>query len=177
MVVIGHQRVGVNGDLEALDNPSEVTSTFFNKIRAASAAGGGDPDNGAIVFEDNCSECHIIAGFGEELGPDLSAVGARGLKFIAGSILNPTKDITVGYETFVVVEQDGRRTVGLKTAEDDEEVEITKPSGEVVAIAKADIKEIGPDEQQSVMPDDLSEILTVQDFQDVQAYLLLQKGE
>lgn len=171
------QSQGGDIDLEALDNPSEVTSGFYSKIAAASAAGGGDPDNGAVVFEDNCSECHMVADFGEELGPNLSAIGARGQKFISDSILNPTKDITVGYETFVVVEQDGRKTIGIKTAEDDEEVEITKSTGEAVAIAKAVIKEIGQDEQKSVMPDDLSEILTVQEFQDLQAYLLLQKGE
>jgi putative heme-binding domain-containing protein len=176
-VVTYLQSQGGDIDLEALDNPSEVTSGFYSKIAAASEAGGGDPDNGAVVFEDNCSECHMVADFGEELGPNLSTIGARGQKFIADSILNPAKEISVGYETFVVVEQDGRQTIGIKTAENDEEVEITKSSGEAVAIAKAAIKEIGQDEQKSVMPDDLSEILTVQEFQDLQAYLLLQKGE
>lgn len=171
------QSQGGDIDLEALDNPSAVTASFYSKIAAASEAGGGDPDEGAIVFEDNCSECHRIADFGEELGPNLSAVGTRGQKFIAESILNPAKEITVGFETFVIVEQDGRQTIGLKTAEDDAEVEITKATGEAVTIAKSDIKEIGQDEQQSIMPDDLAEILTVQEFQNVQAYLLLQKGE
>ena len=44
-------------------------------------------------------------------------------------------------------------------------------------LAKADIKEISLDPLKSVMPDDLSEAMTVKDYQDVLSFLLLLKGE
>jgi hypothetical protein len=47
----------------------------------------------------------------------------------------------------------------------------------VVTIARTDIEEITEDEDNSVMPNDLTEALTVKDFQDIQAFLMLQKGE
>jgi hypothetical protein len=56
-------------------------------------------------------------------------------------------------------------------------VEITKATGEVSTIARDDIREIGQDEGDSVMPADLTEALTVKDFQDVLAYLMMQKDE
>ena len=44
-------------------------------------------------------------------------------------------------------------------------------------MSQSDIKEIALDEGASVMPQDLTEALTVKDYQDVLAYLMMQKGE
>jgi putative heme-binding domain-containing protein len=171
------QSQGGDVDLEALESPSDVGQRFLSRIQAASAAGGGDPDAGAEVFEDNCSECHMIGDEGGEIGPNLSAIGKQGLKPVQESILLPAKKITKGFETFVVVDKEGRQSVGLKTGDDGSEIEITKANGDVVTIAKEDIKEIAEDPTKSVMPDDLSEAMTVKDYQDILSFLMLQKGE
>ena len=55
--------------------------------------------------------------------------------------------------------------------------EVTKATGDVVTIAKADIKAMNMDANASIMPDDLSEAMTVKDFQDLLSYLVMQKGE
>jgi putative heme-binding domain-containing protein len=170
------QSQGGEPDIEALDNPSEIAAGYFARIAAATAAGGGDPSAGEIVFEDNCTECHQIGGEDAELGPDLAGIASKGLDFISESILNPAKEITAGFETYEVVTNDGRKTVGLKTRDDEAEIDITKPGGEVVTIAKADLKEIAEDKTTSVMPSDLSEVMTVKDYQDVLSFLMLQKG-
>lgn len=164
-------------DMAAVDGaPSEITERFYNKIAAAAAAGGGDPGAGEVVYEDNCIECHGIGGEGEEMGPDLAGIAGKGLKFISDSILQPAKSITPGFETFVVVAKDGRKTVGVKSRDEAGEIDITKANGEVVTIAKSDIKKITQDPTVSVMPDDMAEAMTVKDYQDLRAYLLLQKG-
>jgi putative heme-binding domain-containing protein len=165
-------------DLAVIDTePSEITMGFYNKIAAAAAAGGGDPENGAVVYEDNCVDCHTLKGEGGEIGPDLSAAGKTGLKFLSESILLPAKKITKGFETFVVVDKEGRKVTGLKTRDDATEVDITKANGDVVTIAKADIKEITEDKNSSVMPNDLSEAMTVKDYQDILSFLIMQKEE
>ncbi len=171
------QTQGGDLDLEAINNPTEITKKFYDKISAASAAGGGDPDDGAVVFADTCSDCHSLKGEGGGIGPDLSAISRKGLRFISESILSPATVITEGFETYEVVDNEGRKTIGLKTRDDATEIDITKATGEVVTIAKADIKEITENEIKSVMPDDLSEALTVKDFQDILAFMILQKGE
>ena len=165
-------------DMAAVDGaPSEITQAFYNKIAAAAAAGGGDPGAGEVVYEDNCVECHGIGGEGEEMGPDLAGIADKGLKFISDSILRPAKSITPGFETFVVIAKDGRKTVGVKSRDEAEEIDITKANGEVVTIAKSDIKKITQDPTVSVMPDDMAEAMTVKDYQDLRSFLLLQKGE
>lgn len=171
------QSQGGDVDIEAINNPSEVARKYYVRISAASAAGGGDPGHGKEVFEDNCSECHMIRGEGGEIGPDLSAVGKRGVKFISESILKPADVITEGYETYVVINREGRQFIGIKSRDDAAEVDITKADGDVVTIAKADIKDMTKDENRSVMPEDLVEALTVKDYQDVLSYLIMQKGQ
>ncbi len=168
--------LGGDLDMEAIDSgPSEITQNFYAKIAAAAAAGGGDPGLGAVVYEDNCSECHTLNGEGGEVGPDLSGISAKGLKFLSTAILEPAKSLTKGFETYVVVDKEGRQTVGLKTRDEAGEIDITKANGDVVTLAKTDVKQIKIDETKSVMPDDLSEAMTVKDFQDILSFLMLQK--
>jgi hypothetical protein len=52
-----------------------------------------------------------------------------------------------------------------------------RETGELVEIGRADIDEVVQDESRSLMPDDLTEALTIKDFQDVQAFLMMQKQE
>jgi putative heme-binding domain-containing protein len=171
--------LGGDLDMEAIDTaPSEATAKLYSKISAAAAAGGGDPGEGAIVYEDNCMECHILNDDGGgEVGPDLTGISAKGLKFISEAILQPAKALTEGFETYVVINNEGRQFIGLKTRDEDGEVDITNALGDVETIDKADIKEIRIDDTVSVMPDDISEILTVKDYQDILSFLMLQKPE
>ena len=168
--------LGGDLDMEAIDTaPSEITKKLYSKIAAAAEAGGGDPELGAEVFEDNCVECHALGDDDGEIGPNLSGIAATGLKFISESILAPTKSLTKGYETYVVINNEGRQFVGLKTRDADGEVDITNALGDVETIARSDIKEIRIDDTLSIMPDDISEVLTVKEYQDVLSFLMLQK--
>ena len=169
--------LGGDLDMAAIDTgPSEITGKLYSKIAAAAEAGGGDPELGAEVYEDNCAECHILNDDeGGEVGPDLTGISAAGLKFISEAILSPAKAITKGYETYVVINNEGRQFVGLKTRDDGGEVDITNALGDVETIEKGDIKEIRIDDTASLMPDDISEVLTVKDYQDILSFLMLQK--
>jgi putative heme-binding domain-containing protein len=168
--------LGGDLDMEAIDTkPGEMTQNFYAKISAAAEAGGGDPELGATVYEDNCTDCHMLNDEGGEVGPDLTGISAKGLKFISEAILQPAKSMTKGFETYVVINKEGRQTIGLKTRDEAAEVDITKANGDVVTIAKTDIKEIKIDDTKSVMPDDLSEAMTVKDYQDILSFLMLQK--
>lgn len=176
-VVAYMMTLGGDLDIEAIDTaPSDLTASFYSKISAAAEAGGGDPAEGAVVYADNCMECHRIGDDdGGEIGPDLAGIGASGLKFISESVLQPTKAFPPGYETYVVVNQEGRQFAGLKTRDEGDEVDITNALGDVETLARADIKEIRIDDTTSVMPGDIAEILTVKEFQDMLSFLMLQK--
>ena len=168
---------GGDFDPEFLNQPSEITQGFFGKIAVASAAGGGDPAHGKEVYEETCGDCHSLEGEPGDVGPDLSTVGKKGLKFISEAILLPAKSIAKGFETYVAVKKDGRKVVGLKTRDEDGEVDLVTKDGDEVTIKKSDINELAEDKTSSIMPDDLSEEMTVKDYQDVLSFMLMQKGK
>lgn len=176
-IVAYMQSQGGEFNVEAINNPGEITQAFYGKIAVASAAGGGDPAHGKEVYEETCGDCHSLEGEPGEVGPDLSTVGKKGLKFISQSILEPAKTITKGFETYVALKKDGRKVVGLKVRDEDGEVDIVTKDGDTVTIKKSEIKALTEDKITSVMPDDLSEEMTVKDYQDVLSYMLMQKGK
>ncbi len=169
------QSQGGEVNIDAINNPTEVAKKYWDKINAASAAGGGDPGHGEEVFQSACISCHALKGEGGNIGPDLSTVGTKGLKYISESILLPASSFTPGYETYVVIDKGGRKYVGIKTKEDATGVELVLESGEVASIAKSDIKEIAQDKNKSLMPEEMIEALTVKDYQDVLAFMIMQK--
>lgn len=181
------QSQGGDVDVEALNNPSEVAQQYYNRIAAASAAGGGDPGAGEEVFFEGagCADCHTLKGRGTPLGPDLSSIGLKGVKAISEAILQPAASFTPGYETYTVIgkdgkemfDEDGRKISGVKVSDDANEVEIALGPEDTVVVPKSEIKELVQDENKSVMPEELVEALTVKDYQDVLAFMLLQKGE
>ncbi|MBI5286207.1 MAG: c-type cytochrome [Deltaproteobacteria bacterium] len=169
------QSQGGEVDVDAINNPGEVSKRFWERIAAATLAGGGDPGHGEEVFKQACINCHILKGQGGKVGPDLTGIGKKGLKFLSESILQPAATFTPGYETYIVIEKDGRKTVGIKTKDDATGVEITKENGEVVAVPRDKIKEITKDENKSIMSEELIEVITVKDFQDLLAFMMMQK--
>lgn len=175
-VVLYLQSQGGDLDMEVINNPTELAKSYYDRISAATAAGGGDPGNGEEMYADNCADCHKLNGDGGNVGPDLTGISTKGLKFIRESILRPAKKITEGYETWTAIKNDGRKITGVKTRDTATEVDITKATGDVVTIVKSDIKEIKQDKDTSIMPDDLTEALTVKDFQDVLAFMMMQKA-
>ena len=107
-VVAYLQAQGGEFDAKSINEPSDISKAFYAKIVVASQAGGGDPENGKVVYDDNCADCHSLDGKPGEVGPDLSAIGKTGLKSITESILRPAAKITPGFETYVAINKRGR---------------------------------------------------------------------
>lgn len=84
----------------------------------------GDPRLGALAFfhpQLACAKCHLIGEDSSPLGPDLSLPLEEpdGANF-AESILLPSKVISKGYESTVVITDRGRLITGLLVDQDDE---------------------------------------------------------
>ncbi|HBO83503.1 MAG: hypothetical protein A2073_05475 [Deltaproteobacteria bacterium GWC2_42_11] len=183
-VIVYLQSQGGEVNVDAVNNPGEISKKFFDRIAAASAAGGGDPAHGEEIFVGGgCADCHTLDGTGSPFGPDLSKIGLKGAKHIQESILQPAASFTPGYETYTVIKKDGKEMFnesgkkysGLKIKEDNENIEIAIGAGQILKAPKSDIKELVLEKNKSLMPDELVEVLTVKDFQDVVAFMLLQK--
>lgn len=119
----------------------------------------GDPDRGKLIYQKaDCGNCHIVAGHGGSLGPELSDVGSRrGVDFLRRAILHPGKDRALtseGYATHLpvlAVKKDGRLLTGMRVNEDTFTIQLRDASNRLYSLQKSELEELrypdgcGPD--------------------------------
>jgi putative heme-binding domain-containing protein len=139
----------------------------------------GNPKVGEALFHNlqgkaACGRCHVVNGQGKAVGPDLTNIGKKPPPYLVESILNPSAQIVPGYESVQIVTRKGRRITGIKQNEDNSTLQLVDSQGKLYTVLKDEIQQ---DEKctTSLMPDNFQTTLTVQDFHDLLAYLLMLK--
>jgi putative heme-binding domain-containing protein len=137
----------------------------------------GNAVRGAILFaqqKTNCVKCHASGGR-NLLGPDLTNLDEDTTDvYLVESILQPSKVIKQGYETFSVTMLDGKTFTGRIVEQDSMELVLRETSGtsQLITLMKQDISEMFPN-QTSAMPDGLVDQLPDrQSFLDLAKYML-----
>jgi putative heme-binding domain-containing protein len=110
----------------------------------------GDPDKGKVAYHKaNCGNCHIIAGTGGSLGPELTDVGARrGISFLRSALLHPGKDRAVTDEGYapnlpvLAVKKDGRQLTGMRVNEDTFTIQVRDAGNRLHSLQKSDLEEL-----------------------------------
>jgi cytochrome c oxidase cbb3-type subunit III len=104
----------------------------------------GDPENGRRMYaRHGCSGCHQIGSQGSTYGPDLTRIGgARSVKYLEESIVDPNADIPADYHGVTVVTKEGSRVVGVRANEDSFTVQLKLQSQEFRSFVKDDLKEV-----------------------------------
>jgi putative heme-binding domain-containing protein len=139
----------------------------------------GNPKIGEALFHNlqgkaACARCHVVNGKGKAVGPDLTNIGKKPPQYLVESILNPSAKIVPGYESVQIVTKKGRRITGIEKNEDNSIVQVVDSQGELHTVLKDEIQQ-NEKSAISLMPDNFQKTLTVQDFHDLLAYLLMLK--
>ena len=135
---------------------------------------GGDARAGRKIFLEraavSCQRCHKIKGQGGEVGPDLSTIGKKkNREYLLASLIAPNRDIAEGFQTVVLVTDDGRSYAGIVKLETDEELTLITPDGVTLVLAQSEIDDRATGN--SAMPDTLREQLNARDLRDLVEYL------
>src|ERR1043166_7947380 len=139
------------------------------------AAKKGDARNGGRIFRraegPNCIACHQIADEGKMVGPPLTTIGLKlSRELMYESILTPSAAILMGYENWAVRTKDGDVKTGIKVEDTDDHVTLKDTQGEFIDIPVAKIA----DKKMlklSMMPEELTKAMTVQELIDLVEYL------
>jgi putative membrane-bound dehydrogenase-like protein len=139
----------------------------------------GDGKAGKLIFhgKGTCAKCHKVHGEGKEVGPDLSEIGSklsRDAMYVA--ILNPNAGISHNYEQHTLVTADGLVLNGLLVNKNAKEVILKTAEGVRRVIAHDDIEEF-KQSSVSLMPENLHQLMSVQELLDLVDYLMLLKSK
>jgi putative heme-binding domain-containing protein len=135
----------------------------------------GDPDKGRLIFQKaECGTCHIVAGKGGILGPELTEIGdRRGVLFLRSAMLHPGKDRAVtaeGYATFLpilAVTHDGRVLTGVRLNEDTFTIQLRDASNRLYSLQKGDLEvlrklevSVMPSYEKTLSPSDIDQVVS-----------------
>ena len=136
----------------------------------------GDSKRGETIFKDaegvaNCAKCHLVKTDGGTIGPVLSFVGtSRTREFLLESIVDPSRVITSGFNTIMVLTKNGKFITGIKINEDESGLYIVDKNGKELHIPLDKIKK-SKVQKISTMPGNFKDLLSTQDIADILAYL------
>lgn len=145
---------------------------------AAAAPFKGDATRGEALFwkKGGCGACHAVGAKGGHSGPDLSRIGRqRSYAYLHESIVDPSKDITPGYNTLTVVTSSGKKITGIEKGLDDFSGQLIDLSGKFYSFDKDQVESMTR-EKRSLMPGDYAKRLTADETSDIVAYMMSLKG-
>jgi putative heme-binding domain-containing protein len=137
---------------------------------------GFDPEEasterGAVVFEKNCAVCHQMNGKGAVVGPQLDGVGTRGLERLIEDVLDSNRNVDPAFRATNLTLKDDTAITGLLRREEGEVIVFADTTGKEISVRKSDIAERRESEL-SLMPSNFGDLLTVQELNDLLAFLL-----
>ena len=159
--------------------------TYIRSVEKKPATVNGDTKHGRELFfgSAGCATCHMFAGKGGRVGPDLTGAGtARSTEYLVESMRNPSrrlaqglteamKEFSVEYETVDVVTSDGATYRGTLLNEDSFTIQFVDMRETVHSLDKASLKS-WKKSRQSLMPAYDEKTLPEKDLQDLLAFLV-----
>lgn len=148
-------------------NPrSEVIARYQQQLDPAE----GNPDRGEEVYRAQCSSCHTFQEMGSSLGPPLETVQDKTPEELLIQILDPSREITPGYDLYLLELDDGRTLQGTITDESPTGLTLKQPGGVVRTILRQNIESLSATNR-SPMPEGLERTLSPEDINDLLAFL------
>lgn len=137
----------------------------------------GDAARGAAVYEARgCQACHVLAGRGTALGPELTAIGAlRGPAYLRESIVKPESAHPPGYLMVRAVPRAGTEVRGIRIDEDAFWVHIRDATGTLHVLEKKQLQRLDRELTATLMPS-FASVLSADELDNLVAYLASRRG-
>lgn len=151
--------------------PADDTAAWLKLLEGAADAAVGE----RIFFHPRgpgCYKCHTFEGRGQPVGPDLSTT-ARQLtrERLVESILQPSREIAPMYVQWLVLTTDGRQRQGVLVTESGDITQTYADAEGKTFVVKREDREDRRPLPTSIMPANLHELMTLQEFRDLLAFL------
>ncbi len=160
-----------------------ITYIRSQEVQTSAKSSGNAMQGKELFYGDaNCSLCHMVAGKGGRLGPELTAVGtSRTREALIESVRNPsrrlawgltesTKEFPQEYETASAVTSEGKEIKGVTLNEDSFTVQIMDSDEQIHLLEKDKLRSLRKS-RESTMPIYKPDTLSDKDLDDIIAFL------
>ncbi len=152
-------------------NPGERKEVVDRYIKAIKTL--GDVSRGEAVFKKNCANCHQAGKLGVEVGPHLSTVKSRSIPEMIVNILDPNKEISPNFFTYVVVTEAGLSHTGIVASETSTNITLRAAEKKETIIFRTEIDTI-QNANQSLMPAGMEKEISPKQMADLIAFIKAQ---
>jgi len=178
------------GFVEFSDKDAANVVAFLRGLdtSASNEAVKGDAKHGETLYQSSgCPACHIVAGQGGSVGPELTHIGEmRGPGNLKARLIDPGANLPENgtgfyaskwteYLMFRAVEKDGHAVEGMRVSEDSFAIDLKDASGKIHGLWKPDLLSLKSEPGKSLMPSFKSSLSAAQ-MDDLVAYLMSLKG-
>ncbi len=158
-----------------LPSENEAVQRLIAERRTRFGHANASLDRGAAVYTKHCGICHQLDGQGPLIGPQLDGIGNRGLQRLIEDVLAPNRNVDVAFRSTTIVTTDGRALTGLFRRREGATLVFANSEGKEFSIAEDDIDEQSKSEI-SLMPDNVGQTLSENEFHDLTAFLLSKRN-
>jgi cytochrome c oxidase cbb3-type subunit 3 len=175
-------------DLSEKDAANVVAFLASYNTAATQGTVKGDAKRGGALYQSSgCPACHIIAGQGGIVGPELTRIGAmRGPGSLKATLIDPGANLPENgtgfyaskwteYLMFRAIEKDGHAVEGIRVSEDSFTIDLKDASGKIHGFWKPDLRSLKSEPGKSFMPS-FKDVLSAEQMDDLVAYLMSLKG-
>jgi putative membrane-bound dehydrogenase-like protein len=154
------------------NDPNQIANVAYVDVLARAMKASGDAAVGQKLFQSqSCVHCHTFANGQLPKGPHLVDIGKRSkVEELIESIVDPSKKITQGFDTWTFVMDNGKVLTGFVVLESAETVTIRQADGTSRELPQDNIEE-RIKQPVSMMPKGVVGNLTPQQLADLIAYL------
>lgn len=182
--LIGILRAGIPGLMPGFGDANGARRTWQLAafVRSLNGAGDeratGDPAHGQALYQERgCATCHVVAGVGRALGPDLSAIGLqRGPAYLTEALVAPAARVPDGHVVVTAVPRAGAPVRGVRVSEDAFWLHVRDQGGRLHTFRVADLSELRREAGASVMPSYATRLSSTE-LNDLVAYLASLRGQ
>jgi len=167
---IAKQVEAVLGSVSATATHEQIAET--KRLREMLAFKPGDAEAGKQIFTKKCGACHQLFGEGGKAGPPLDGYERGKVSFWVDSIVIPNLEIREGYQSYLVLTEDGRVINGIIAEQTPTTVTLRNADNQTTTIARDDIETLKA-LPTSLMPTGLLEEMNDAQIRDLYAYLSL----
>ena len=137
---------------------------------ARAAQRGGDAVRGERVFRQECMACHRVGKLGHRIGADLTSAPNRDPRALLTHVLDPNRYVLPRYETYLVVDTNGRTYTGMIASQSATSVVLKSRENKTETILRKNIEELSSTGK-SLMPEGFEKKIDQQAMADLLTFL------